>query len=232
MNILVTRPEPAATQLANHLVQQGHSTTVFPLFEITLLPNGDAVQALRALKGDEVLIFVSKFAVDALHAGQISIPATCAVYAVGKGTAAVLKRAYPHLSVTCPSGPADSEHLLAELSSEPLEGRPVLICRGDYGREWLFDALLAKGAQVAYVTCYQRKTQQSGFEEVLDAWQRHAFDVVVVTSTEALTFLLTLMQGHMTVLRQSRVTVMGDRMKQLAALHELNTIPAEDYIKV
>ena len=54
----------------------------------------------------------------------------------------------------------DSEALFAALSTRlglaSLNGRPVLIVRGDGGREWLADRLREAGAQIEFVCAYRR----------------------------------------------------------------------------
>lgn len=66
----------------------------------------------------------------------------------------------------------DSEALFAALSTRlglaALSGRPVLIVRGDGGREWLADRLREAGAQVEPVCAYRRAVPAP----VADAWAR------------------------------------------------------------
>ncbi|RDU96569.1 fused uroporphyrinogen-III synthase HemD/membrane protein HemX [Trinickia dinghuensis] len=66
----------------------------------------------------------------------------------------------------------DSEALFAALSERlglaALSGRPVLIVRGDGGREWLADRLSEAGAQVEAVCAYRRRVP----EPSADAWAR------------------------------------------------------------
>jgi uroporphyrinogen III methyltransferase/synthase len=66
----------------------------------------------------------------------------------------------------------DSEALFAALSARlglaALSGRPVLIVRGDGGREWLADRLREAGAQVEPVCAYRRVVPAPG----ADAWSR------------------------------------------------------------
>ncbi|WP_434172600.1 uroporphyrinogen-III synthase, partial [Streptococcus pyogenes] len=50
----------------------------------------------------------------------------------------------------------DSEALWAQLDPAALAGKPVLIIRGNGGRDWLGDRLREAGAQVEAVEAYQR----------------------------------------------------------------------------
>ncbi|WP_206953485.1 fused uroporphyrinogen-III synthase HemD/membrane protein HemX [Trinickia acidisoli] len=85
----------------------------------------------------------------------------------------------------------DSEALFAALSARlglaALTGRPVLIVRGDGGREWLADRLRESGAQVEAVCAYRRVVPTPS----ADTWERvrallggapHAW---LITSSEA-----------------------------------------------
>jgi uroporphyrinogen-III synthase len=54
------------------------------------------------------------------------------------------------------SAHSDSEHLLQTLDLAALKGRPVLIIRGESGRELMADGLRAAGAVVDVVPAYRR----------------------------------------------------------------------------
>lgn len=98
----------------------------------------------------------------------------------------------------------DSEALLAALSERlglaSLNGRPVLIVRGDGGREWLGDRLREAGAHVHAVCAYRRVAPTPS----ADAWARvrallrgapHAW---LLTSSEAVRNLDTLARTALT----------------------------------
>jgi uroporphyrinogen-III synthase len=67
-----------------------------------------------------------------------------------------------------------------------------MILRGDGGREMLGDTLGARGAKVEYVTCYLRSKPEFDAGALLGA----APDVITVTSSEALGYLWTLLEGQ------------------------------------
>jgi len=54
-------------------------------------------------------------------------------------------------------GRFDSEGLWEQLQFRPWAGRRVLVVRGEDGRDWLADALRARGAEVDFVASYRRK---------------------------------------------------------------------------
>jgi uroporphyrinogen-III synthase len=123
--------------------------------------------------------------VDALldHHGQPH--ATLRVATIGQGGFRAL-RGYGIEDVIAPQGDSDSEALLRLLELQPIEGLRVIIFRGNGGREFLGEALRARGASVEYATCYQRSRSQQNVATLLAT----NLDVVVVTSSEALGHLV------------------------------------------
>ena len=79
---------------------------------------------------------------------------------------------------------------LPELAAEKVCGQRVVIFRGDGGRELLTDVLRERGASVERVTCYHRSGPRDGFAPLEAAWARGALDGIVVSSSEALDYLL------------------------------------------
>jgi uroporphyrinogen-III synthase len=114
---------------------------------------------------------------------------------VGEGSRQALQRHGVPAStrIFCPVDPdrSDSEGLLQALDLEALRGKPVLIVRGESGREFLGDALRAAGAQVQTVAAYRRAMP------LFDEARRRELERLVcsqndwlITSSEALRILL------------------------------------------
>ncbi len=185
LNIVVTRPRDQADGLAASLQARGANPVLLPLLEIAPAPDQAALQAFVQRVADyQLLIFISpnavRYGMSALH----HIPHGVRVAAVGQGTAkALIKR---HIKqVIVPSERFDSEGLLALPELQQVRGWRIAILRGDGGRELLGDTLASRGAQVEYVTCYQRsKPELDG-----QAWLAAQPDAIAVTSSEALTHL-------------------------------------------
>jgi uroporphyrinogen-III synthase len=87
--------------------------------------------------------------------------------------------------VIAPTERFDSEALLALPELQNVSGWRVAILRGDSGRELLGDTLNARGAQVEYITCYQRSKPNLEGGALLAAEP----DAITVTSSEALGYL-------------------------------------------
>jgi len=155
--IVVTRPRELAQGLAALIAQAGGEPLLFPTIEIRDVEDPAAARALLArLHEFDLAVFVSPSAVRKafeLAAGR-EWPARLRVAAVGSGTRRELE-SRGLLRVIAPTGRADSEGLLA--LPEMAEARRVVIFRGAGGREWLGEALAARGASVEYAECYRRE---------------------------------------------------------------------------
>lgn len=185
LNIIVTRPRDQAEGLAAELQKLGANPVLLPLLEIAPAPDQAALQDfVQRAAGYQLIIFISPNAVnygmDALH----HIPDGVRVAAVGQGTARAL-RARQVAEVMVPTERFDSEGLLALPELQHVAGWRIAILRGDGGRELLGETLTARGAQVEYVTCYQRSKPRLD----VATWLAARPDVIAVTSSEALAHL-------------------------------------------
>jgi len=193
--IVVTRPRAQAAPLAKMIAAAGGNALLFPLLEIA--PADDATGltlAAAQLENYALAVFVSpnavRHALPLLLAGR-AWPAGVRPAAVGPGTVKALDDAgVPRCLM--PQGRYDSEGLLElpELAADRLSGQRVAIFRGDGGRELLADTLRARGVQVDCITCYLRSGPVGSFSPLLDAWRGRRLDALVVSSSEALRYLV------------------------------------------
>lgn len=163
--VVVTRPRAQAEPLAARIGELGRQAVVFPLLEIHPLPDPQAlVCALANLDTYGMAAFVSP---NAVHAALSRLgrpwPQRVALGVVGEGSRAALAEhgiTAPPYCIYSPASPerSDSEGLLAALDIEGLRGKPVLVVRGETGRELLADELRAHGIQVEQVAAYRRST--------------------------------------------------------------------------
>ncbi|RFU46120.1 fused uroporphyrinogen-III synthase HemD/membrane protein HemX [Paraburkholderia sp. DHOC27] len=213
--VVITRPAGQSEALAAQLTAAGIATLDFPLIEIA--PADDTAPlhaALAALERYALVVFVSPNAVDYAFAQYGAIwPHALPVGVVGPGSVAALARhgvEAPAYRVISPAAAPDddgarfdSEALFAALdeaiNATTLEGKRVLIVRGDGGREWLADRLREAGAEVDTVAAYRRLVP----EPSVAAWQRvhtllagepHAW---LVTSSEGVRNLDELARDHL-----------------------------------
>lgn len=181
--LVVTRPEPEATQWVQALRAQGWPAEAWPLITIGE-PTADAdMQALRHWRAhwpsQDALMFVSAAAVAHFFAGvrAPAAPTGTRFWAPGPGTARALAAHLAPLGIgsdriDAPPADAaqfDSEHLWPVVAPQMGPGRRVLIVRGasggadigplpGSGREWLIDRCRDAGAEVDACVAYARHT--------------------------------------------------------------------------
>jgi len=184
--VVVTRPAGQSRQLTEALQAAGLDVLSFPLLAIGPAADDAPLRAaLARLDTFALVVFVSPnaitYALDALAGVQgasvAQWPAQVPVAVVGPASVAALAErgiTPPACRVIAPAGAAangqgaddiapeaealrfDSEALWARLDPAALAGKPVLIIRGNGGRDWLGDRLREAGAQVEAVEAYQR----------------------------------------------------------------------------
>ncbi|MEY3862679.1 MAG: hypothetical protein RIR60_1045, partial [Pseudomonadota bacterium] len=71
-------------------------------------------------------------------------------------------------------------------------GKRIVIFRGQGGREVLAETLQARGAQVSFAESYRRFNPQTDSLLLEQKWQQGQLDAVVVTSSEAMRYLIAL----------------------------------------
>jgi uroporphyrinogen-III synthase len=190
--VVVTRPIAQAKDLAASIAALGRQVRVFPLLEIHPLPDTrQLASTLANLERYGMVAFVSPNAIHSAFSTIHSWPRDVAIGVVGEGSRSALAEhgiTLPAYTVYSPANPehSDSEGLLAALEIEKLRGKPVLIVRGETGRELLADVLRAEGIQVEQVAAYRRSAP------VLDGECRQALNALlrsdhdwVITSSEA-----------------------------------------------
>ncbi len=182
--LVLTRPAAQQAAWCQALTALGVPVRGWPLIDIGPAPDPHAASAAwEKLPGARLAFFASPNAVEAFMAarpeGQ-SWPATCWAACVGPGSADALRAAgVPPQRVLAPDLEAaqfDSEALWPLLMqvAPDWRGQPVILLRGQGGREWLADRLRAQGAQVHAIAVYQRQRPQPDASALaqLKAWMR------------------------------------------------------------
>ncbi len=213
LNIVVTRPRDQADGLAASLRTLGANPVMLPLLEIAPAPDQAALQAfVQSAATYQLLIFISPNAVQYGMAALSHIPDGVRVAAVGQGTAKALRKRYAQ-QVIVPSERFDSEGLLALPELQQVAAWRIAILRGDGGRELLGETLASRGAQVEYVTCYQRSKPKLD----ADVWLSAHPDAITVTSSEALTHLWQgLGEAAATLVQNTTLFVAHPRIAEIA----------------
>ena len=156
--VLITRPTILSSRIAKQLAVLGAAPFVFPT--ILIEPSVDREQLktkLASLLGVYAVIFVSPSAVEITLVDGIKLPYSIKVFAPGLGTAEELNL-HGVNNVLTPLRNFDSEGLLqlTDLQAVHVNGRRILIFRGNGGRELLREELAQRGAQVEVITTYHR----------------------------------------------------------------------------
>lgn len=217
--ILVTRPAHQAEPLCQLLEAAGARALRFPVLAIQPVQDRRATQARLARLADyDMAIFISTNAVEqalALLQSQ-PWPAQVEIAAVGSATARTLEE-HGLTVASCPFAGFTSEALLALPEFQHLQGRRILILRGEGGREHLRDSLMARGAQVDYLEVYRRVTADSDPIPLLAQWQAGAIDAVLLTSADSLHRLQAIIGTlGMQLLCSTCIVVAHARIRELA----------------
>lgn len=187
--IVVTRPIHQAEGLTRLIESEGGRAILFPVLEILdaedLRPLHDLIDRLDQF---DIAVFISPNAVRKamnLIRARRSLPESLQIAAIGRGSTKEL-RAFGVNDVLAPESRFDSENLLALDAFQNVDGRKIIIFRGDGGREVLGDTLIARGATIEYAECYRRRKPDTNAGALLRHWARNEIDAITVTSSEGL----------------------------------------------
>jgi len=227
MHIAVTRPPAQATRLNAAITGAGGSVIAFPLLDIAGLPDLRAFQiAITPLAQFQWVIFISS---NAVQYGmpllqQAAIPSALKFAAIGPTTASALQT-FGVTDVLIPKDRFDSESLLSLPEFQHMQGQRVLIVRGVGGRELMAETLKQRGADVVFGECYRRINPQANAAPLQYAYDQGRLQGIIITSTEALRFLLDL-AGNSAWLKAVPLFVNHDRIAEQAAIHGLTVFSA------
>ena len=189
LGVVITRPREPAEALAAAVARAGGRPIVFPALAIEDAPATPALEAALARLADAALaIFVSAHAVErglAAVRARGAWPSRVRVAAVGEATAEALRNSGLR-DVISPPERHDSDGLLALPELQQVRGVPIIVFRGQGGRERLKEVLEERGAQVHYAECYRRVRPRADPAGLLAAWERGEVQAVSALSGETL----------------------------------------------
>ena len=220
IGVLVTRPRQQAANLCQLLAAEGFYPLIFPVIEIVAPENITNLKNLFAqIEQFEIIIFVSRNAVKwSYHwLGDQNLPSKAIIAAIGQGTAQELLTTYKRSADIIPEGQFNSENLLKFNNFDAIQGKKVLIVRGNGGREQLATELSNRGANVQYAEVYQRVKSNPNLDELTNSIKYHNLQVAVITSSEGLINLIEII-GNLTKiwLNHANLIVFSERTKKLA----------------
>lgn len=191
VGVLVTRPRTQAAELVAAIEEAGGSAFCFPVLEIAPLDENVVSANAAALAKPDIVIFVSQNAVE--YGLKYSDRGLLA--AIGPATAAAISSAGRIVDIQ-PADGFDSEQLLAEPVLRDVAGKQVRIIRGGAGRELLADELTSRGANVDYLSVYERRLPNVSpltLADLESRWRHGDINVVIVMSVQSFRNLATLL---------------------------------------
>lgn len=229
VTVLVTRPEGQSQDLTQRLTEGGAGVVHLPLLEIQAITDcASARTGLERLKDRDLVIFVSRNAVDHAHAlsgGRLAQwSRDTEIASIGRATSAALARVGVRVSVEA-APPFSSEALLEAFRGRDLRGREVVIVRGRGGRETLAQTLTRHGAKVQYLEVYRRVAPRYSPSRIRAVLGDRAVDLITLTSAQSLQNLLSLATSAGISLSGRPVLVASPRLAECArheGLHEIH----------
>lgn len=213
----MTRAEHQADNLCRLIRQAGGRPIRFPALQIAGPAEPSRVRYLLAhIQRYDLAVFISPNAVDrGLRLLPQGLPETLQIAAVGRATAAAL-RAGGRPADLVPTGCYDSDALLALPEFSAVDGRRVIIFRGNGGRPLLGETLRQRGAEVDYVEIYRRLCPDVDAGPLLSHW-REQVHLVTVTSSGILDNLCKMLGGPgLELLRNTPLLVISPRLQEQA----------------
>ena len=217
--VLITRPLGQGEALKERLEAKGAQVLHFPSIEIQPAPrSADRDRCLERLDSYHYAIFISPNAVD--YAADIldlaALPPKLKVAAIGPGTARALTERGRKPDML-PRDGANSEALLRLKALNSVDGKRILIVRGQGGRELLAETLEERGADVDYLEVYRRVAPRLDHGEIAQWFRQGRVDAIAVTSREALLNLERMLSPSLTpYFKSAQLLVSSPRMVRLA----------------
>jgi len=218
--VLVTRPAGQGKGLCHLAEAAGYEAIHLPAIEIHEAEDSGPLQALvDTLDSYDLAVFIS---VNAVHHGLGFIlayrdwPLMVKIATVGASSAEAL-REYGLAADLVPAHRFNSEALLALDELQDMQGRRVVILRGNGGRDKLRETLLARGATVDYIEVYRRVCPEIDPHLMRSLLRPGSLDVITVTSNETLENLFAMAGvGGQALLRALPLIVVSERQVELA----------------
>lgn len=201
LGVLVTRPAHQAEKLCDGIESAGGHAYRLPTISIEASDRTEQLKAqtlLANLQDNDLLIFISANAVQfsqALLGKKTDWPAIQTAV-IGRATAQTFETTFASRPDFMPSGDSNSEALLDLPSMQQMQGRRVIIIRGEAGRTLLGDSLQQRGAEVHYANVYRRSLPMIDIAAQSDSLRENV-DVITATSIESLQNLVQLLGANM-----------------------------------
>jgi uroporphyrinogen-III synthase len=217
--ILICRPEPEASRLAQAFRAAGAEVRQMPLMAREPLPETPERRSiLQELDNFSHIIAVSPYAasllLDEIDHWWPQVPMGIQWYGVGAGTAAVF--AEHGLLPNKPENGWTSEALLALPGLQDLEHEKVLLARGEDGRELIRQTLEQRGARITVLPLYRRFRPYYAANELQDNFAAFRPEVIIALSGETLNNLIDVGSAFQQTLHDALLVVPAERVSENA----------------
>jgi uroporphyrinogen-III synthase len=218
--VLVTRPVGQANHLCNLLDAAGYEAIPLPAIEIIAPVDTSRLETVMdELDSYDMAVFVS---VNAVNMGLEFIlnerdwPEHTLIATVGARSAEALLK-YGLSADFVPEHQFNSEALLELDDLQDMSGQRIAIFRGNGGREYLYDTLVERGAEVDYAEVYRRVCPLVEVKHMLKLLRPGFLTCITASSNEILQNLFDMAgpEGR-TLLQDQRLVVASQRQKLLA----------------
>ena len=219
--ILNTRPAHQQAGLTSLLQQEGAQVLSFPVIDIVPLESSLTQQRLtQQISSYDILLFVSRNAVDGAfrYLDSAHLKPGVRFGVIGTATRVALAERVANLdSCLLAAAPYNSETLLEADTLQQVEGKRVLILRGQEGRSLLGDELVVRGAEVEYCEVYRRQLPRCDVTD-FDQLVANSFPtLVILTSNIGMQNLIELVDAVAAErLRQIPWLLISERMRESA----------------
>ena len=151
--VLITRPEHQSQDLVSEIEAAGGKVFRFPTIDIIGRNIDEIGMDFAALVRPNIVVFVSG---NAVAYGLAAVRGKRQkIAAIGPATRAAIEAVGVSVDIF-PEDGFDSEHLLQHDALQSVDGKRIVIVRGQSGRELLAETLRERGAQVDYLYVYDR----------------------------------------------------------------------------
>ncbi len=216
--VLITRAQHQAHELKSAIEAADGDTFLFPAIDIVGRDIDEIGRELADLPEPDVVIFVSGNAVAYGLAAVKGKNAKIAV--VGPATRATIEATGVNVDIF-PSDGFDSEHLLQHDALQDVDGKNIVIVRGQSGRELLANTLGERGANVNHLNVYNRVPHEptlADLENLGVALNQGSIGYVIVMSVETLECLVQIIPAEdLSLLRHTTLVAPSARVLQTAS---------------
>ncbi len=219
--ILNTRPAHQQADLRTLLESDGARVLSFPSIEIVNTEPTSFLQDLAVnIKQYDIAIFVSRNAVDGAFEflGTEPLSQDLKLAVIGEGTYQALTRRVPDLDQRLiRSQPYNSEGLLTADALQRVEGKNIIIFRGQQGRNLLSETLEVRGATVRHCEVYRRRAPEYVATDFPRLCVESFPSLVIFTSSEGMSNLVRLVdQTSRSNLLSCPWLLISERMRESA----------------